>query len=154
MRSNDAWMGLVHDVFAFTMIQEMVARSLDVELGTYTHFVGSLHLYDGSLDSAQEFVEEGLQATTIPMTQMPAGDPWDGANKLTTAEAAVRSGMHPSRVPLPDEPYWADLARILIAYHVRKAGDRAEASRIEAMISLEPIRELLDRKLTRGFEEC
>ena len=28
MRSNDAYIGLPHDVFAFTMIQEIVARAL------------------------------------------------------------------------------------------------------------------------------
>ena len=44
MRSNDAFLGLPHDVFALTMIQEILARSLSVEPGTYSHAVGSLHL--------------------------------------------------------------------------------------------------------------
>jgi thymidylate synthase len=46
MRSNDAYLGLPHDVFAFTMLQELVARSLGVEVGVYRHMVGSLHLYE------------------------------------------------------------------------------------------------------------
>ncbi len=37
MRSNDAYMGLPGDVFAFTMIQELVARALGVEVGRYKH---------------------------------------------------------------------------------------------------------------------
>jgi len=37
MRSNDAVWGLPHDVFCFTMIQEMMARALDAELGEYYH---------------------------------------------------------------------------------------------------------------------
>ena len=45
MRSNDLYLGMPHDVFAFTMIQELIARSLQVELGRYIHMVGSLHLY-------------------------------------------------------------------------------------------------------------
>lgn len=45
MRSNDAFLGLPHDVFAFTMLQEILARSLGVNLGVYKHFVGSMHLY-------------------------------------------------------------------------------------------------------------
>ena len=45
MRSNDAFMGLPHDVFAFTMLQELVARLIGCELGHYHHFVSSLHLY-------------------------------------------------------------------------------------------------------------
>src|SRR5216684_3838299 len=46
MRSNDAFLGLPHDVFAFTFLQEIIARSVGVELGLYKHAVGSLHLYD------------------------------------------------------------------------------------------------------------
>ena len=37
MRSNDAFLGLPHDIFAFTFIQEIIARSLNLELGTYKH---------------------------------------------------------------------------------------------------------------------
>ena len=36
MRSNDAFIGLPHDIFAFTMLQEIMARSLGLELGTYS----------------------------------------------------------------------------------------------------------------------
>src|SRR5260221_1465494 len=46
MRSNDSFIGLPHDVFAFTMIQELLARDLGYKLGTYKHMVGSFHLYD------------------------------------------------------------------------------------------------------------
>jgi thymidylate synthase len=46
MRSNDAFIGLPHDVFAFTMIHELVARSTGHELGLYNHAVGSLHVYE------------------------------------------------------------------------------------------------------------
>ena len=35
MRSNDAYMGLPHDIFAFTMLQELIARDLGYELGKY-----------------------------------------------------------------------------------------------------------------------
>ena len=33
MRSNDVFMGFPHDVFAFTMIQEILANDLGVKLG-------------------------------------------------------------------------------------------------------------------------
>jgi thymidylate synthase len=33
MRSNDAYLGLPHDVFCFTMLQEIIARSLGREIG-------------------------------------------------------------------------------------------------------------------------
>lgn len=46
MRSNDLWMGFPYDVFQFTCFQTLLAMELDVELGTYTHIAGSLHLYE------------------------------------------------------------------------------------------------------------
>lgn len=46
MRSNDIWFGLPYDVIFFTELQKYIARRLNVEYGTYTHFVVSLHLYD------------------------------------------------------------------------------------------------------------
>lgn len=148
MRSNDAWMGLVHDVFAFTMIQEMVARDLRVDLGTYTHFVGSLHLYDRDVSPAEEFQSEGYQASSDPMAEMPKGSPWVGVKQLLCTEEAARAG-DPS-CSLPDDPYWADLGRILLAHHRRKAGDRDTASLLESEIQLQPVRDLLQRRRTRG----
>lgn len=46
MRSNDLWMGFPNDVFQFTCMQIYLAMRLGVELGTYTHIAGSLHLYE------------------------------------------------------------------------------------------------------------
>lgn len=50
MRSNDLWTGFPYDVFSFTCFQIMLAFRLGVEIGTYTHFAGSLHLYQRSLE--------------------------------------------------------------------------------------------------------
>jgi thymidylate synthase len=49
MRSNDAYLGLPHDVFCFTMLQEIMARYLEIEPGVYKHMVGSFHLYSDDL---------------------------------------------------------------------------------------------------------
>lgn len=46
MRSNDLWTGFPYDVFCFTCFQIMLAFRLGVDLGTYTHVAGSLHLYE------------------------------------------------------------------------------------------------------------
>jgi len=54
MRSNDAWLGLPYDIFAFTTIQHIIAGALSVETGTYTHQVGSMHLYEKNWDAAEE----------------------------------------------------------------------------------------------------
>lgn len=57
MRSNDAWLGLPYDAFNFMTMQEVMAGRLGVELGKYTHFVDSLHLYDEHLEDAKKLVK-------------------------------------------------------------------------------------------------
>ncbi len=57
MRSNDAWLGLPYDVFAFTCFQWLVASVLGVEPGTYTHQAGSVHLYEKNWKAAEEALE-------------------------------------------------------------------------------------------------
>lgn len=114
MRSNDAFLGLPHDVFCFTMLQELVARSLEVEPGTYMHMAGSMHLYDENRSAAEAFLKEGWHTTGKPMPPMPAGDPWSAVGQLLTLEAETRLSKtsDPGAIQRLD-PYWADLARLL-----------------------------------------
>lgn len=49
MRSNDVWLGFPFDIFQFMSLQVLLSMELGVELGTYTHIAGSLHLYKRNL---------------------------------------------------------------------------------------------------------
>ena len=113
MRSNDALIGLPHDVFAFTMLQEIMARTLSCELGTYNHCVGSLHLYDSNRKTARKFLAEGLQ-TPFEMPPMPIEDPWPSISWLQNVESNIREGRLQTAVELSGRPYWTDLARLLL----------------------------------------
>jgi len=46
MRSNDIFRGLPHNFVQFTMLQEVLAGWLGVEVGTYNHISDSLHAYE------------------------------------------------------------------------------------------------------------
>lgn len=51
MRSSDVWFGLPYDIPFFTLVQQLMLKSLKgfyqkLELGAYTHQAGSVHLYD------------------------------------------------------------------------------------------------------------
>lgn len=130
MRSNDAFLGLPHDVFAFTMLQELIARSLGVEPGVYDHAVGSLHLYRRDEAKAASYLDEGWQST-VPMPAMPLGDPWPAVRTLLRAERRIRRGekfsLDEHRLPA----YWADLVRLLQALKLFKsrASDRGARKR-------------------------
>lgn len=114
MRSNDVYTGLPHDVFSFTMLQEVMSRALSVELGTYKHAVGSIHLYDRHAEDAQKFLNEGWQPTDISMPAMPPGDPMPAIQSLVDAEAAIRAGTPLAELELGGlDPYWLDLIRLL-----------------------------------------
>jgi thymidylate synthase len=115
MRSNDAYIGLPHDVFVFTMFQELLARELDVEVGRYKHAVGSLHLYDEHLDGAKRFVDEGWQSTAL-MPPMPQGNPWPSVEVLTGVESALRRKQVVDVMSLPIDSYWSDIAKALKIY--------------------------------------
>lgn len=54
MRSNDAWLGLPYDLGQFSLLQCAVAGALDARIGTYTHSVGSMHLYERNYEAAQK----------------------------------------------------------------------------------------------------
>lgn len=118
MRSNDAFLGLPHDVFSFTMLQELVARSIGIEVGEYKHCAGSLHLYQKHAERAARYLEEGYQSK-IAMPPMPAGDPWESVGQLQAYEQSLREIGLANAQPGWDK-YWQELADLLQAYRAYK----------------------------------
>lgn len=115
MRSNDAYLGLPHDIFAFTMLQEIVARSVDIEVGIYKHCAGSLHLYERDHPDAKKYLSEGWQSP-IAMEPMPMGDPWQAIEIACDIEKQIRS-MKPVDLSKANlAPYWADICRLLVVF--------------------------------------
>jgi thymidylate synthase len=132
MRSNDVFLGLPHDVFAFTMLQELVARSVGAELGSYTHFVGSLHLYEADRAKARQYLREGWQSITA-MPPMPTGDPWDSVGRVLNAERQIRNGQEADTSGLSE--YWLDLVRLLQVYWHFRGNQTEEIVRLRKTIS-------------------
>ena len=125
MRSNDAYLGLPHDIFAFTMLQELVARSIGHEIGEYHHAVGSLHLYDRNEDAARVLLSEGwLSLTEAEMPPMPSGDPLPSLSWLLDTETRIRMGGRELNPPREMNSYWIDLARLLLIKALYDEGDR------------------------------
>lgn len=134
MRSNDVFIGLPHDVFCFTMIQELVARSIGAAVGQYTHFAGSLHLYDENANAARRFLDGGYFETR-EMPSMPEVDPTAGVAEILAIEAQLRAGTDPLAVHLPSNNYWADLARLLVVLHLDRGNRREEIAGVMGQMS-------------------
>lgn len=114
MRSNDAYLGLPHDIFVFTMLQELIARALHVDIGFYQHMVGHLHLYDENREQAQDYLSEDVQSI-LPMPPMPKEDPLSVLPELLRAEAAIRADPC-SALPSSFDTYWSDIISLLRVY--------------------------------------
>lgn len=112
MRSQDAVIGLPHDVFCFTMLQEIIARSIGAEMGEYKEFVGSLHMYAEHRELVQKYMSESIQQT-VPMPPMPLGDPWPSIEILLDASARLRAGNLLRGTVNELDTYWMDLVRLL-----------------------------------------
>ena len=148
MRSNDAYLGLPHDIFSFTMLQEIVARSLSVELGTYKHAVGSLHLYDDKLAEAEQYLDEGWQTTAMPMPPMPIGDPWSSIKSVLSAELLLREGASPDDAQLHElDPYWADLIRLLQVFRCWKDKDWSTIEELRDRMSSDVYRQFVEQRV-------
>lgn len=119
MRSNDAFLGLPHDIFAFTMLQELVAGSLGLEVGSYKHFVGSLHLYDDKLEEAKLYLNEGWQSS-ISMPVMPTEEQFKIIPILLSTEEKIRqnTSIDLQKLELPN--YWLDIFRLLQIFSISK----------------------------------
>lgn len=149
MRSNDVFRGLPHDIFSFTMLQEIMARQLGIELGPYKHVVGSIHLYDLNKAAAQEFLDEGWQSTEIPMPSMPPGDPWPSIRTLLEAEKSIRVDNNFNIAELKElDSYWTDLIRLLQIYKYSKTNDSEMIESISRNITTSSYQPFVNKKLS------
>lgn len=104
MRSNDAYYGLPHDLFCFTLLQEMVSFKVNIPIGNYTHTCTSLHIYSQHIKRVRSYLEEGLHESIV----MPSLDNCSDV----TLDTVVRA--YNDEVPNVDikklSPFWHDYA--------------------------------------------
>lgn len=122
MRANDAFRGMVSDIFSFTFILELLARQLGVEVGTYHHQVGSLHVYDTDREWAADVLSEAALLTEPgpAFPAMPAGDNWPHIREVLAWERELRldatrlSADELAAIDLPD--YWRHVIGLFELY--------------------------------------
>lgn len=95
MRSNDIIWGLTYDLFSFTLFQECMLLDLrkheqfkDLELGTYYHTAGSLHVYERHFEQSEKIgrAKNFQHGTMEPIPSLHELD------LLCKAEDELRSG--------------------------------------------------------------
>ncbi|GIF47546.1 thymidylate synthase [Asanoa ferruginea] len=135
MRGNDAVIGLLGDTFAFTFIQEFAARQLDVEVGTYAHHVGSMHINVNHLDQVAAILAEP-DGPTFPRVQMPKTS-WIDLADIGSWEERLRRDH--ARFDRDDcvgiDPYWAQVIALFEVYRqiVHCPGQRVTVAALEML---------------------
>ena len=91
MRSNDLMVGFVYDVFCFTMMQELMALQLGVELGSYIHIPNSLHIYEPWFDRANEIVNEDIEDFDLGFMSYSVSSPMKQISTVCSYEYDIRN---------------------------------------------------------------
>ncbi|WP_315709052.1 thymidylate synthase [Brenneria uluponensis] len=136
MRANDAYTGLLNDIFSFTFLQEYIASRIGCEIGHYTHQVGSLHVYDDTLKRALTVLnnQETLRQN-ISIPTMPLGTSSETISSVLSFEAQIRKGQ----VSLDDllnihlSPYWRDILLLFWIYRHIKMGEQLPRKAMESI---------------------
>lgn len=126
MRSQDLWLGFCYDLYAATVLHELMAGWVNAQLGAYHHHVGSLHLYDEHLPYARHLIshtvaEAGSGAAPTSPVMAPLTLAWEDLDPLLRAVIEGQSCGHPG---------WAEAAEVMRSYRIYKSGDPAQGREI------------------------
>ena len=119
MRSNDVFVGLPHDIFCFTMLQELIAKELKLEIGHYNHFISSCHYYKDDEIKINQYLKEGLQSSKQQMGNMPNSTSFAIFEVVQKAESDIRNGVDINIEILELDNYWKDILYILKIFSLR-----------------------------------
>ncbi|XVV39645.1 thymidylate synthase [Streptomyces sp. CA-100214] len=153
MRANDLDCGLLSDVFSFTMIQEYAAIQLGLQLGAYTHTIGSAHVNDRHADRVRRVLGEAAAgpAVTFAFPSMPADTTAATLERLLVHEEALRTNELRYSAPhiqnrLDLHPYWQQVVMLFELYR-QIQHDQVEAVDPALVHALDPgLRWLMVRK--------
>ncbi|WP_406463421.1 thymidylate synthase [Streptomyces sp. NBC_01622] len=153
MRANDLDCGLLSDVFSFTMIHEYAAIQLGLELGTYTHTIGSAHVNDSDAERVERVLEEADSRPAPLSFAFPAMPRNTGASTIADVlhhEHVLRtnrrrySAEHITSLDL--DPYWQQVVLLFELYR-QVQHEQTTAFDPDVLAALEPnLRWLMERK--------
>lgn len=140
MRSSDLILGIAYDIPAFTMLQELMAFELGLDLGTYTHVSNSLHIYERHYEMVEAMLHPDAVATSNnihenvgPMDPIITTPPVEEMfaieaqlrNAATLEEVSGILELAPHTMGTQDS-YWADWITVLAAHRCGKLGLKIE----------------------------
>ena len=129
MRSNDIFLGMPYDIFSFTMLQELLSCELNVKLGTYTHMVGSLHIYEKNFNILDS-IDTKIERLSYIMPQMTKNTIKPSQISLILdLEESLRENKNKCTNYNDIDPYWSNIIHILENKNEQSYGLKEENDR-------------------------
>lgn len=146
MRSNNAHGLLPFNLFEFSLLAELVAAEVGVEIGTLHHLAGSMHYYEGPASKFIATVDKVKGGNPPPMDAMPRHPaPIGQVRKLIGLESEFRHGSEAISSLTIDEwvqkvqealhPYWQQMAFCLLLAITAKRGDKGAHDKLLTMLT-------------------
>jgi thymidylate synthase len=164
MRSNNAFILLPYNIFEFSLLAEIIAKEVGVEMGDMYYNVLSMHVYEENYEHSQKIIDSQDELTGVSFPPMPfTPTPMEEVKKLIRLEAQIRhvsAGLNNSNINewLKDtivigkgaeneiqlDGYWKQFYYLLLYFIVSKKTADKEALKKVADLITEPYKKYLD----------
>lgn len=127
MRSNDLFWGTAYDIVMFSVLQEVIANTLGIEMGTYSHHASSLHVYDHHFQLLNDiqsmmpvefsvpYTVNDMQRVVFYYMELVHGNAYDPSQYGPFAEIFYRSELATRGEQIPPLPQGCEFAYDFIA---------------------------------------
>lgn len=164
MRSNNAFILLPYNIFEFSLLAEIIAKEVGVEMGDMYYNALSMHIYEDNYEIAKKVSEGTDELTGVVFPEMPFDPkPMDEVKKLIRLESKIRhisAGLNNANIDewLKDtieigtrdkdkielHDYWKQFYYLLLYFIVsKKTSDKAALKKVADLIH-DPYKKYLD----------
>ena len=119
MRAQSAMVVMPYDAFLFMNLQIAIAAKLNIEVGSYTHNAGTIHIYKDELKKTERILTNEFH--NVNLSKVPSDlNKFSEFQKLITFENKIRNNKMPNIHFFEDVNYFSDIKNILISYYYYK----------------------------------
>ena len=150
MRSNDIILGFPYDIYNFTMMQEIMAGKLGIEVGKYTHIADSLHIYEMHFEMANQIINSENSNLyddkyVLADYRLSNEDLNEELKKVMDIEAVTRLQSEIIKIDIVEKMLkeinsesWKSLAAVIATYNFRKScREQSELDKLKTYITNE-----------------
>lgn len=164
MRSNNAFILLPYNIFEFSLLAEIIAKEVGVEMGSMYYNALSMHIYEDNYEFSKKIVDGADELSDVHFPPMPfTPKPMDEVKKLIRLEAQIRhvsAGLNNSNInewlkekiilgkgeenEIELNEYWKQFYYLLLYFIVSKKTADKEALKKVANLITDPYKKYLD----------